>query len=164
MKRTPTYSEFSISDCLKRASVTLSLPPTRPHIQRTRGEGELVARFALPLELCPTTNRTRHRQAWMLGKLKKDCFTQMWAQNGGRVRVYPLPGRPMVRAIRFSATEPDAYSDWAKIPIDRLCVRNKGLGFLRDDRPKDLNLFQWWEPAPRGEGFAYIEVWTGSES
>lgn len=74
----------------------------------------------------------------------------------------PLSGRPQVVCLRLSSTEPDAYSDWAKMAVDALCVpagrRKEGLGYLRDDRPKDAEVVQFWEPAKRGEGFVYIEI------
>lgn len=87
------------------------------------------------------------------------------------VRRDPLPGRPMVRAIRFSSVEPDATAAWFKTGVDVLLPPRKrgsrmvaGLGLLRDDRPSALELRSWWERVPRGEGFAVLEVWTGEET
>lgn len=74
----------------------------------------------------------------------------------------PLPGRPQVLCCRLSSAEPDAYADWAKMAVDLLCVpagrRKEGIGYLRDDRPRDTEVVQWWEPAKPKAGFVYIEV------
>lgn len=153
-----------IADALNRADAILAAPPARPHLERVSPKGSLVCRFALPLRLCQPQNRTRLAQKWALGKLKNELALVMRAQM--RPWKMPLPGRPFVRCVRFSNTEPDKYSDWAKQAVDRLCVSTKrrkdGLGLLRDDRPSDLDVHQQWEFAPRGEGFCVIEVWTGA--
>jgi len=152
---------FSYLDAIRRSHLILSQPPAQGHIRRVDPVGELVNQFALPLDLCKPQNRTRHSAGWALGKLKTECFKQMWIQNGGRKERAPLPGRPMVRAVRFSSVEPDRFSDWAKVPIDRLCVGKMGLGYLRNDRPKDAQIECWWEPGPKSDGWCLIEVWTG---
>jgi hypothetical protein len=84
------------------------------------------------------------------------------------VRRDPLPGRPMVRAIRFSSVEPDATASWFKTPIDVMLPPRKrgakfvaGLGLLRDDRPSALELRSWWERVPKGRGFCVVELWSG---
>lgn len=148
-----------VARALNRADAILAAPPAQPHIKRIPPRGRRVQRFALPLGLCPPQNRTRHGRGWRLGKLKDDLSLVMLAQARGR-RSAPLPGRPLVRCVRFSAVEPDAYSDWAKLPVDRLTVAKGGLGYLRDDRPRDCEVVQWWERAPAVEGFALLEVWA----
>lgn len=152
------------ADIFVRADEILARPPARPHLRRVPPIGSLVQRFAIPLDLCKPQNRTRHGQAWVLGKLKRDLWGVM-VKQAARIRKTPLPGRPFVRCIRFSNTEPDKYSDWAKQAVDRLCLptkrRKNGLGLLRDDRPADAEIHQQWEYVPRGEGFVVIEVWTG---
>lgn len=154
---------FDWRAALQRADEVLSKPPLIARIVRPEPRGALVARFALPLELCPTGNRTRHTMAWMHARDKAQLFARMLPQMGGRLRSDAvLPGRPQVLCLRLSAVEPDRYSDWAKRPVDLLCVptgrRKKGFGFLRDDRPSDAEVVQFWEPAKRGEGFVYIEI------
>jgi hypothetical protein len=140
-----------------RASTLLSEPPARPHIVRVAPVGRLVAQFALPLELIQPQNRTRHAQPWKLAKLKSQCKLVMVAQWGRR-RSEPLPGRPMVRCIRFSSVEPDKYNDGFKIAVDRLVE----LKFIADDAPSVCDLHQWWEYAPPKNGFGVVEVWTGA--
>jgi hypothetical protein len=88
--------------------------------------------------------------------------------------VKPLPGRPMVRAIRFSSCPTDVRSDWAKQAIDVLLprrVRNysgmprpvSGLGLIRDDRPSACDVRCWGEFAPPKQGFVLISVFEGGK-
>lgn len=150
---------------LTRAREVLREPPTVARVQRPARLGDIVQRFALPLELCPTTNRTRHSRPGQHEKTKEQLLALMREQCQVFGTREPLAGRPQVRCLRLSGTEPDAYSDWAKMAVDMLCVpaarRTEGLGFLRDDRPKDIELVQWWEPAKRGNGLVYIEIRSG---
>ncbi len=147
---------------LTRAREVLREPPTVARIQRPARLGAIVQRFALPLELCPTTNRTRHSRPGQHEKTKEQILALLQQQAQLFQTREPLPGRPQVRCLRLSSTEPDAYSDWAKMAVDALCVpaarRSDGLGYLRDDRPKDAIVNQWWEPAKQGEGLVYIEI------
>jgi len=150
-------------ELLERAERILAAPPGRSHIVRPPALGDRLARCVLPLELCRPQNRTRHGQAWELEKLKRSLFLAMLAQVGRRRD--PLPGRPQVLCVRFSATEPDKYADWAKHAVDVLCApteraKNR-LGWLRDDRPKYAEIQQWWEPESKGQGFVHIEVRSG---
>lgn len=157
---------FDVRRSLVRAAQTLSEPPAKPHIVRPPALGALVAQFVLPLELCKPMNQIARTgmasQAWRIGKLKEDCFLFMLAQARTRQRK-TLDGRPQVIAVRFSSSEPDRWADWAKNPVDRLCVGPHGLGYLVDDRPTAAQVEQHWEPAKRGEGFVYLEVRTGAE-
>lgn len=147
---------------------TLSAPPARDHIVRPVSRGEVVARFVLPLELCkPQNRRDGAKPGWVHAKSKGALYAAMRSQCARRAT--PLPGRPQVIAIRFSSVEPDRYADWAKAAIDILCVgrwhgQGNRLGLLRDDRPKDADVHQHWEPARQGEGFVYIEVRASVDS
>jgi len=144
-------------------------PPAHDWITRPDPAGELVWWCELDLELCPTSNRTRHGPAWAAARDKE----RLWkvVQTQARVRRWahaaPLPGRPMVLACRLSDKAPDVYSDWAKRPIDMLCqprgraLRHR-LGLIVDDSPSLADVRQWWEPAKRGAGRVVIEVWTGA--
>lgn len=146
------------------ADETLSRPPHKPHIVRVPPVGDLVARVVLPLDLCKPTNRTRGAQHWQHAKTRNDVYRHL----GGQLRIQeaPLPGRPMLRCIRFSCVEPDKYNDGFKVPVDALCVprgrSKRGFGFLRDDAPAYVDLHQWWEYAPRRQGFGLIEIYTGA--
>ena len=158
---------MNLADMLARADRSLSAAPVFDRIERPEPHGEVVARFALPLELCPTGNhRDSTKGHWWISKLKRSVALAMLAQSSRQRE--PLPGRPQVLCVRFSSVEPDRYADWAKHAIDTLCVPTPRspcrLGFLRDDRPRDAEVHQWWEPAPKGQGFVYIEVRTGGES
>lgn len=146
-----------------QADALLAAPPPLARIVRPEPCGAVLARAVLPLDLCQPQNRTRHGQSWALAKIKSQVAHALLAQIG-RLRE-PLPGRPQVLCVRFSSVEPDAYSDWAKHAVDSLCVpkgraRNR-LGWLCDDSPGAIDLHQWWEPAPAGQGFVYIRILEG---
>jgi len=140
-----------------RAAHALSRPPELPHIKRPKPRRQVVARFALPLELCPTTNSTRHADGRALGRLKKTLGDMMFMQYGGRAEG-PLPGRAQVICRRFSSVETDPYADWAKFAVDKLMVGRNRLGLIRDDKGSDIELHQVWEPAPPGKGCVILEV------
>jgi hypothetical protein len=147
---------FSIRDAIKRADEAFNRPPLRDHIERPKPAGQCRNRFALPLPVCQPQNRTRHAQPWKLGKMKSECLALMRTQLSTRP-TSPLPGRPQVLCVRFSSVEPDAFADWAKVPVDCL----KKLGLIVDDKPSAIELKQWWEPSPPKAGFCVIEVWSG---
>jgi hypothetical protein len=176
---------FDATGACRRALAVLAAPPARPHIVRPEALGELAGVWALPLELCPTLNALAEMPSWARQRIKANALALMLAQTEGRLAPAPLPGRPLVRALRLSSVEPDRDSGWPKVPVDRLCVgrrlrpkhlradvwralatrmRPVGLGWLRDDRPSTLDLRAWWEPAAPGEGFVYVELWTGEEA
>lgn len=94
--------------------------------------------------------------------------------------VQPLMGRPMLRCVRFSSRPVDDTAAWWKtvgdvlLPAEpaRVVTSKKtgrqrpvaavpGLGVLRADGPDALVTRAWYEPAPRGQGGALVEVWTG---
>jgi hypothetical protein len=153
---------FSVAGNLRRAREILNAPPAEDWIRRPEPRGAVVAEFALPLELLPTTNAT-HTGHWSrVYKLKNALHQLMWAQAGG-YQSAPLQGRPQVFCVRFSSGQPDPFSDWAKHAVDVLCVRTlkcprRRLGFLVDDSPKHIDLYQWSENAPPGRGFCYLQV------
>jgi hypothetical protein len=146
--------------CRNRARATLESPPAKAHIVRVEPVGTLVASFILPLELCPPLNRFAELPSYARHKLKGQALLVMRSQLRDRVKD-PLPGRPFVRAIRFSSVEVDRDSGWAKVAIDRLTGKHGGLGLIEDDRPSKLNLQAHWEPAPRSHGFVFVELFTG---
>jgi hypothetical protein len=115
--------------------------------------------FTLPLHCAPTLNRIAEMNSWQRAKVKKDCLTRMFFQARG-ARKEPLPGRPIVIAIRFSSVEPDRDSGWPKFPVDRLTGANQGLSFIVDDKPSAIDLRYWHSKAPPSKGFVYLEVWT----
>lgn len=163
--------DFSIPVALERADRIMG-GPHAGHTPRIEGRGALVHRFVLPLELAQPQNRTRQGQQWALASLKAKVFKMLWLQHP-TVRPEPLPGRPMVRLVRFSTVEPDALADWGKMAVDCLCLprppkvpggrKKLGLGLLRDDAPRFVEIVTWWEKAKQGEGLALIEVWTGGQ-
>jgi hypothetical protein len=156
---------FDWREALVRAQSVLVEPPAIARIQRPVPKGTLVQRFALPLELCPSTNITRHSQGWKQAKLKKEILGLLQVQARSFGTRSPLPGRPQVLCVRLSSVEPDPYADWAKLAVDKLCAPDgksrARMGYLRDDRPKDAEVVQWWEPAKQGEGLVYIEIRSG---
>lgn len=147
---------FSVREAITRADAAFELAPLAPHIERPKLVGQCLHRFAFPLSVCPSTNMTRHGQAWKLSKMKASCAALMSAQLKSRPAL-PLGGRPQVMAVRFSSVEPDAYADWAKIPVDCL----KKLGIIAEDNPRAIKLSQHWEPAAPKVGFVLLECWSG---
>lgn len=153
---------FSIPQAFALAADILSRPPAPGlSIKRPKPRSNVVARFALPLHLCPTTNSTRGAPEWKLAQIKRAIGNLMRIQNYPALA--PLAGRPQVIARRFSPVETDPFGDWAKMAVDRLVVGKPGegkLGFLRDDKGSEVELHQIWEPAPPGKGCVIIEVRT----
>lgn len=150
--------------------------------------GELIAQFFLPLTLAQPRNRSRGlRQKWQWASDRKNVFDAMqngimWHKSNAPI---PLPGRPVICCIRYSSTSPDSTSGWSKVPVDclqpggvRITTSTvtapdgkthkiqrekpfKGLGIIASDSPQHAEVYEWWEPAKRGEGFCVIEVWSG---
>lgn len=167
MRRPPRI--FRYEQALQFAAWSLARAPKRPKIERPEPLGELVVRFALPLELCPTTNTTRGRSGWAQDQNKKAVWgmlqLQYAKQTGWSRSPRPLEGWPQVRCVRFSPTECDPHCDFAKIPIDLLCVPKGrqvlGLHLIDGDRWSETRSHQWWEPASRADACVYLEVRTG---
>jgi hypothetical protein len=166
------------AEMLSRADAILSAPPASQYTERHAGRGKLVVRFALPLELAKPANSTRHAKGWMMARHRADVLDAMRAQWRFKREpidvTLPLPGRPMIRCIRFSSTDPDATAAWWKTCVDVLLLTRTrrtrrgihvvdGIGLLADDRPGVLETRAWHEAVPRGHGFALIEVWTGDD-
>lgn len=152
----------------------LEQPPAKPWIERPRETGDLVTRFTIPLELCPTSNETRRKPDWYYAKQRTALFTVMVPGflDSRRPRGKALPGRPQVLATRFCPRPPDACSDWAKSAIDRLIlplhVKRNGrwvdcqrFGLITDDSPPAADVRQWWEPCPAALGCVLIQLRTG---
>jgi hypothetical protein len=152
---------FSYLECLSRARATLAAPPKWEWTRRVEPQGDLVAQFALPLELCPTSNQRMRGgigQRRAEAALKRSCLKMMQGQCLLQMNpVRMLRGRPQVIATRFSAKESDANSDWSKVPCDRLI----DLGLIEDDGPRWIDLVTTCEYAPPQRGFVWIRVYTG---
>jgi hypothetical protein len=160
--KAPRFRLFDAAETMAKAADVLSRPPAKAHIVRVQGRGRLVRQFALPIELCPTTNATRHAPKGLNARIKADITTVMLVQTQGRVRMNPLPGRPMIIGIRFSSRQPDRFCNSFKMAIDRLMVGDNRLGYLREDNPDRIDEHQRWEKAPKGDkGFAILEIWSG---
>jgi hypothetical protein len=168
------------------AAATLAAPPRWPWTERHEGKGRLVISLVLPLELVPTSNvGIRHRQAWALEKerraVAKFMSPQVYREKSATLVLCdgkgpimfrwtaPLPGRPMLRAIRFSSRQPDDTSAWWKTVGDVLLPPRRtrtgrmvvGFGVLAADDPEHLETRAWGEYAPPGHGFGLVEIWTG---
>jgi hypothetical protein len=150
---------FNPKLALVEAERILALPPAKSHLVRVAPVGALVERFALPLNLCKSTNLTRHANGFALAKLRRSCLFLMGAQLATR-RTCPLAGRPQVVAVRFSSRQPDKYADFAKTPVDCLVK----LGVLVDDDQDHIDHHQTWEYAPKNAGFVILSVYTGEPS
>ena len=179
---------FVIADARAMAATILAAPVAKLHIERPApSAGQFVASWVLPLESCPRLNALAEMPNWARKKLKTAALKTMLAQCGGKRQSVPLPGRPVVRAVRFSSVEPDRDSSFTKVPVDRLCVGKRkrpkimehltprqwkeaqakmgpvDLGYLADDKPSMLDLQAWWEPCAPKQGCVYIELWTGAD-
>ncbi len=149
---------FNFRVALQRADDILALPPKLDWIDRPEPVGELVCRFAVPLELAPAVNVYAEKRRWQHAQVKRACLGVMLVQLRDQPDfVRPLSGRPMVRAIRFSSNEGDGDSAWSKVPVDRLVE----LGILQDDRRSKCDLRCHWEPTAPGKGFVLLEVFSG---
>lgn len=163
--RLATQAQFDpawASARLIQAEAALRAPPARAHIVRAQPVGTPVALFVLPLELCLPLNRFAELAGYARKRLKTAALLLMLAQRRFERASAPLPGRPFVRAVRFSSVEVDRDSGWCKVPIDRLTAAHGGLGLIRDDKPSALDLHAHWEPAPPGKGFVLIDLYTGT--
>jgi hypothetical protein len=173
-KPTRRAEPFDSDRCRVFAVTTLALPPALPRLTRPERHGGLLYAFVLPLSVCPSSNTTGRAgmagQGWRMGKLKSACWGYMKPQSlRSRDFRLPLPGRPQIIATRFSTNEPDSCCNWAKIPIDMLTVartingrtQQHRLGIIVDDAPKHVDVVQRWEPAKRGQGFVYLEIYEG---
>lgn len=149
---------FDLRACRRFAAFALEHPPPE-HVVRAEPQGLLVARFVLPLECCPTLNAFAEMPTWKRLKLKKQALLLMRVQHDHRLPM--VPGRPWVRAIRFSSVEPDRDAAWTKIALDRCTGKHGGLGLIQDDKPSRLDMHFWWERAPKGAGFCLFDVFTG---
>lgn len=173
----PEYGLEIFRQWLETARVILSGPPTYSWQLRPVAKGELVARFVLPLDACPTGNRVRRKQDWWHASLKERIYRLMVMQEIAFRHRHRCPsmlqGRPQVFCVRFSSVPCD-LTDLAKEAIDKLCLdkqrRNpktgavvhiQRLGYLKDDSPRWVELHQWQEKVSPGKGFVYIEIRSG---
>ena len=87
--------------------------------------------------------------------LKQETLTRMLLQS--RHRAEPLPGKPLVLALRESSKQldPDQATSWLKLPMD--CIVE--LGFLRDDAADCVDVRALWKKAPPKKGQCIIELW-----
>ena len=174
-RQSASILRFDADRSLARADQILRDPPARRHIVRVKPAGELVKRFALPLELCEPQNRRRFAPVWAMAN-KREAILQMLAtQLRHQLPERPLPGRPIVECVRFSSRAADAFADSFKLAIDCLCPRRirkhkgvprliPGVGLIADDRPEICDVRQRWEYVKPGEGFCVISVWSGERS
>lgn len=154
---------------------------TRPHPMqegrripiRVGAYGECAAEFFFPLALLKPRDRLRKELAWQAKHDRDAVLRWMALQRSYGVFAHrdslPLTGcRPLVRCIRYSSTEPDSTAGWGKVAVDCLQPGGlrrgrpySGLGIIRSDSPRETDVVEWWEPAPRGKGFCVVEVWKG---
>lgn len=158
---------IGIAAARELATFTLSAPPKWPHIERHTATGTAVFTGFAPLELCPPYDRIKREPGWAIAKRQKQLLLILLSQNSMRTRDECLPGRPVVHCVRFSAVEADDRSLWEKSPVDALIKswsRGKrthhGLGFIEDDKNKQVQLKVWCEYAPPKKGFVMISVFA----
>lgn len=130
-----------------------------------------IARYFIPEIYCPPGNR-RDTMHWSKAHaLRNDCFQWMYEQNHFSITGAPLPGKPAVVCVRFSSRATDARSNWDKFPVDSLRaprtdvlksgkVRHwRGLNWIKDDGPNDIDLHAWCEKGPKDSPFVYVRVY-----
>jgi hypothetical protein len=168
-----------IRAALRIVDDVLESPARHQYIDRADGRGALLWRCVVPAEYCKPNNAARYEPGWVAAKRRAKLFEFMLHQHGLRRRELPLPGRPMVRCVRFNSHEADPGADWAKMPIDLLQQRRvvttntklgpktkiyEGLGFIVNDTNQRLQRAIWWEYLPRNmAGIVLLEVYTGNE-
>jgi len=143
-------------------------------IQRADPVGERVASFVLPLDYCPPLNVLTRKHWTFKGKLHDKVFSMLVGQHGFQRPNAPLGGRPLVRFVRFSVTlRQDRDASWTKVPLDVLVPTKthsrgaqgntikQGMGFIRDDNQRAIDLQAWWEPGDSRHQFVYLDIWTG---
>lgn len=119
--------------------------------------------WVLPLDLAPTLNRLAEMKRWQRGKLKAAALGLMRLQSvSEKHALRPLPGRPLVRCVRFSSREPDQDAAWPKVPVDRLTPKAQGLGVIQDDKPAAADIRAEWRRAPPGAGLVWVGAGTSS--
>lgn len=148
---------FNVRACRAFAERALSQPPPE-HVERAEPRGLRVARFVLPLNLCPLLNEMAEMPGWKRGKIKSQLLLLMRSQLPP-VRLPMLAGRPTVVGIRFSSVESDPDGAFVKFAIDRLTAKHGGLGLIQDDKGSKLKQHTWWEPAPRSAGFVLLDLY-----
>ena len=166
---------FDAQAAMQWAEIRLTLPPDLEWIERPTPRGDVVMTFALPLEVCPTTNATRRKPDWWYVEHRRALWNRMFPQSlpWRRVRGIPLEGRPQVHCVRFCPNAPDSLSDWGKSAVDRLIlpltivrkgklVNCRRLGLILDDNPEAADVRQWWEPCSKESSCVYIVVRTGA--
>lgn len=159
---------------------------------RADASGMLVAQFFFPLAMLKPRDRLRKEQDWQAKRDRDAVLNWMSVMRGCGVMMHrdllPLTGcRPLVRCIRYSTTEPDSTAGWGKVAVDcmqppgirtytlsmkhpsgfvmkrKVKARYGGLAIISSDSPRETDVVEWWEPAPRKKGFCVIEVWTGAK-
>lgn len=141
---------------VKTAKARQTLASRSRFIQRALPEGSLVARFVFATDWCPRYNELLKKHFGTkstLGAKVRRALTSQGCPSG------PLPGRPLVRFVRFSTIRPDRDSSWTKVPLDEL-VNAK---LIKNDDELSIDLRAWWEPAPRNRQCVYVDIWTGKE-
>lgn len=146
---------------------------SRPLFEMPELWGTEEACFVLPLSLCKPMNQLARSgmagSKWAMGAHKAKVWKAMRLQCFPRIGT--LDGRPQIICVRFSIREPDKYSDWGKVPIDRLLPPRihggkliEGLNFLVDDAPKYADVHQlWWPVSKRKDEVVVIKVLSGKE-
>lgn len=176
---------FDVVAARLRHSEAQSRPHSVERIRRFEACGRPISIFVFPLDELKPRDRVRKEKAWQAKSDREKVLRRMRLQFvRSESMVLPLPGRPIVRCIRYSSVEPDSTAGWGKVAVDCLQpsgvrtvtktvkhphghdvklsrkVPYEGLGIIRNDRPAECEVVEWWEPAKRGDGFCVVEVWT----
>lgn len=123
-----------------------------------------VLEFVLPFALATLNVRDR-RHRYQHGSDKKQMNLEVLAAIGGS-RYLPRPPfeRARVTVVRCSSQrcDPDGLPATAKNVMDVLCVSSPihptGLGVIRDDSGKHIELVVRQSPAPPGRGCTTVRI------
>lgn len=157
---------FAEKRAFAAASQKAALP--HPYVERVILDESPAFEFVVPDFFAPCTNAMKRMNRAFYANVKAMC-KRAYLLQAFPPKV-PLPGRPTVLFTRFTSAEPDAFSDWAKVPLDCLIVRKEqvlkngetrvydGVGILKDDKNKCVLTRKWWEPGARNDGFVWVRV------
>lgn len=111
-----------------------------------------VAVFQLELEHAPLLNQFMRWHWRKRLRMSRDLGILIMSQIGRRNA--PLPGRPKLWTVRYSAKRPDQDSAGTKLWLDVLVK----LGWLKDDSPDHVEIVSQWEKAAAGRGRVVVHV------
>lgn len=135
------------------------------HVVRTKPRGTLVMRGVLPIAVCPSNNELMRMHFGQRSRLTERIYSFLFGMNGCRKGPVTF-GRPLVRFVRFTTSDPDRDASWTKLPLDVLTSGRRGgnqskhrIAVIEDDSNAAIDLQAWWEPGSRTRQLVYLDIW-----